>query len=365
LATVVEINDLDRLSDYRLVWQALLGTTCRATFFQSLDWLQVYWRHYGQGQKLRVLVVYSGGQPIGILPLVVRAEWTRLGTTRLLTYPLHDWGCFYGPIGADVTATLLAGLGHIRRTPMDWDLIDLRWIDHEGTDHGRTAMALEAKGLPTESQVRSTSSLVSLTGTWDEYWASRTSKWRNNVRRSEKKLAERGKVEYVRYRPTGAAADDGNPRRDLLNAVLDIAGQSWQAASLTGTTLTHESVRAFLSDAHDVASRCGALDLNLLTLDGRPMAFNYAYQYHGQVYGLRTGFDAEDGDGAGSVLQYYMIRDCFARGDELYDLGIGYEDCKRYWRTHTSPVYQYIHYPRGSARMQLLRLRRRLGQRTA
>ena len=361
MATVVEINDPRQLENYRLLWQALLGTTRRASFFQSLDWLQTYWRHYGQGQKLRTLLVYAGGQPIGILPLVVRSEWTRLGSTRLLTYPLHDWGSFYGPIGANPTATLLAGLGHIRRTAVDWDLIDLRWVDYEGADHGRTQAALDAKGYAVQANVRSMASQIALHGTWDEYWAGRTSKWRNNVRRSEKKLAERGQIEHLRYRPRGAVEGDGDPRCDLLDEILALAGRSWQSASVSGNTLTHDTVRDFLADLHAVAAHCGALDLNLLRLDGRAVAFNYAYHYQGLVYGLRTGFDAEHGSGAGSVLQHHMIRDSFRRGDTLYDLGAGYAECKRYWTTHTVPAYEYVHYPAASPRMQLLRLRRRLG----
>jgi CelD/BcsL family acetyltransferase involved in cellulose biosynthesis len=203
-----------------------------------------------------------------------------------------------------------------------------------------------------------------LDGDWNSYWASRTSKWRNNVRRSEKALARQGAIEYVRYRPAGAASGEGDPRRDLLEACQEIAGRSWQGSSETGTTLTHESVSRFLSDAHNVAAHCGALDVNLLLVGGQPVAFNYAYQYRGYVFGLRTGFDREQGSGAGSVLQYYMIRDCFERGDRIYDLGPDYADCKRFWRNHIAPVAECIHYPAGNPRMQLLRLKRWLDRQT-
>ena len=94
----------------------MLPRTSAASFFHSFDWLEIYWRHFGDGQRLRVLVVRAGGEPLGILPLVVRSERTRLGTVRTLTYPLHDWGTFYGPIGPNPTATLLAGFApHQRR----------------------------------------------------------------------------------------------------------------------------------------------------------------------------------------------------------------------------------------------------------
>lgn len=135
---VEEINDPEQLTDRRLLWNALFPQTPGATFFQSLDWLEVYCRHFAAAQRLRVLVVSADGRPVGILPLVVQTERTRLGRVRTLTYPLHDWGTFYGPIGPNPTATLLAGLRHVRRTPRNWDMLDLRWVDVDGCDRGRT-----------------------------------------------------------------------------------------------------------------------------------------------------------------------------------------------------------------------------------
>lgn len=356
---VTEINELSELASYRLLWQALLPQTPRASFFQSLDWLEVYLSHYGHDQRLRVLVVHAGGHPIGILPLVVRTEQTRLGQVRLLTYPLHDWGTFYGPIGPNPTATLIAGLQHIRRTERDWEVLDLRWVDLDGADRGRTERALENAGFNPQHAPWMRCAKIDLAGDWDSYWATRTSHWRTNVRRSEKRVAELGPVTYLRYRPQGAAYGEGDPRWDLYDACEQVAGASWQAASQTGTTLTHDEVRGFFRDAHEVAARAGAVDLNLLYVDGRPIAFNYAYQYRGYVFGLRMGYDAHATKGAGTVLQMHMIRDSFNRGDHTYDLGAEYLGCKRFWPTHILASHRYTYFP-PRIRPQVLRLKRSL-----
>ena len=99
MAHVREINDIDELVHYRLVWKNLLAQTRRPSFFQSLEWLEVFWKHFGQGRRLRVLVVYEGDEPLGIFPLVVQTERTRAGSVRVLTYPLDGWGSFFGPVG--------------------------------------------------------------------------------------------------------------------------------------------------------------------------------------------------------------------------------------------------------------------------
>lgn len=358
---VVEVNDLAELASYRLAWDALLAQSPNSNYFQTLDWLTTYWQHNHTGNRLRVLVVQVRGKTIGFLPLVEQNETSRVGTIRLLTYPLHDWGSFYGPIGPNATATLLAGLGHIRRTPRTWDVLDLRWVDQELTDRGRTRHALEAKGFScTESVYRQTAviELEAMTS-WDTYWASRSTKWRTNVRRNEKRLAELGAVEHVRYRPLGAASGDDDPRWDLYEECERLAAQSWQGESTTGTTLSHAAIRQQLRDQHRTAARAGGVDLNLLYVAGRPVAFNYGNHFRGQLYGLRMGYDrAFPADGAGTVLLYRMIQDSFARGDRLFDLGADYLDCKRRWLTRTANIARYLHYPAAVSRVQLLRAKR-------
>ncbi|MFH1919750.1 MAG: GNAT family N-acetyltransferase [Planctomycetota bacterium] len=359
MPSVSEINTIEELEGCRLLWDSLMARTANATFFHSLTWLEVYWRHCGEGQKLRVLVVSAAGRTIGILPLVVRTEETRVGPVRVLTYPLHDWGTFYGPIGPNPTATLLAGLGHVRSTRRDWDLMDLRWVDAIGADFGRTRRVMESAGFRPQEQVWARAAVVDVLGTWEEYWKSRTKKWRHNVNRLGRRLAEQGRVTHVHYRPEGAARGDGDPRWDLYDACVQIAEKSWQASSLTGTTLSHRHVTPYLRDTHAAAAKSASLDLNLLLVDDTPAAFAYNYHFRGNVYGLRMGFDPDLAPfGPGTVLQRMVLEDSFRRKDYVYDMGPGSPECKRHWQTSVATSYRYTFFPANVARAQLLRMKR-------
>src|SRR5438309_5138649 len=110
-----EINEIESLDGCRARWDELLGETAGASFFQSLEWLESYWRHFGSAQRLRVLVAERADQIVGIVPLAVRREPTRVGPLSVLTYPLHDWGTFYAPVGPDPAAVLTAALQHVQR----------------------------------------------------------------------------------------------------------------------------------------------------------------------------------------------------------------------------------------------------------
>ena len=192
MAQVLEINQIDQLAQFRQEWGDLLRQTAGASFFQSLDWLEVYWRHFGAGQKLRVLVVLAEDRPAGILPLVVRREATRVGRLRVLTFPLHDWGSFYGPIGPDPEPTLAAGLEHVRRTRRDWDILELRWQGALGTDPVQIQRAMLAAGFQAYATVWNRTAIVDLAGTWDSYWSGRKGAWLRRFRHAERKLSEQG-----------------------------------------------------------------------------------------------------------------------------------------------------------------------------
>ena len=357
MSRVVEINQIEELSSYRLVWNSLFPRTRNATFFQTIDWLETYWKHYGEDQKLRVLIVYCDeNTPVGILPLCVRKDKYKLGTLRVLTYPLHNWGTFFGPIGPNPTATLLTGLQHIQQTERNWDVCDLRWIATDQTDFGRTSRAMNQVGMKPKKKIWATTAVIDERCGWEDYFASRTSKWRNNYRRNEKRLAKQGEVEFIRYRPQGGFEDAQDVRMDLYDDCLEVAGNSWQSTSKDGTTLTHSSTNEFLIDAHQLAVKLGMLDLSLLKVSGKPAAFAYNYHCNGNVFGLRTGFDSDFMScGIGNVLQVRTIQASFESGDVRFDLGPGSLEYKRHLSTHLESSYSYTYYSSNVMRAQAIR----------
>lgn len=356
-----EINHIEELDGYRLAWASLLRETPGAGFFQSLEWLEAYWKHFGSGQELRVLVVLEDGRATGIMPLVIRTESTKAGRVRFLTYPLDYWGSYYGPIGPAPERILGAALAHLRRARRRWDALELRWAGGPDDDGLWIERTLKAHHFQACRTCFDQTALVRLEGTWDDYLACRTSKWRNNYRRWQRRLNEAGETQYLRFRPRGHAHGDDDPRWDLFEACLTLARKSWQGSSQDGTTLSHDTIRPFLTDVHGAAARAGALDLNLLFLNGEPIAFAYNYHYGGYVYGLRVGYDAAAcRNGAGSILYARVLEDSFRRGDRVYDMGPGSLECKRYFQTEIRPIVRYSHFRLLAVRAQILRLKRHL-----
>ncbi len=360
MANVIEINDPSELESYRMVWNSLLSKTSRASFFHSFDWFQTYWKHFGQKKRMRVLIVQSMGKPIGIVPLCVSRERYHIGNVRVLTYPLSDWGMWYGPIGPDQSACLFMALKHIRETPRDWDMIDLRWAAAGLNEKNATGRTMRALGWQPQKLAYQQNSVIRLANTdHDSYMGSLPKKWRHEIHRQQRTLEREWDVSFERHRPASTTSGGGEPRWDLYEECLSISQKSWQGSSTTGNTLCHNRVRPFLRDCHEVAARVGMLDVAVLRLNGRPAAFQYNYHYHGSVYGLRMGFDPEFAkQGVGKVLMSRFIEDSFQRGDQAIDLGAGDYDFKRKFRTDVEASSRFVCYPWSSWRSQGVRLTR-------
>ena len=240
------------------------------------------------------------------------------------TYPLHDWGTFFGPIGRDRTALLHTAMEHIRRTRRDWDLLDLRWTDRDGEDRLRTPRAMRTAGMPAWEEPWSSTAVVPLQGEWQDYFGAKSGRWRENVRRQGLCLAERGGVTYVRYRPRGAMFGDDNPRGIFTKRVNELLSEAGRITRRTARPSPINRSGDFCGTAHAEACAVG---------HGGPEPDHGRRPSRGLRVRLRpSGLRDRAPDrirfpilpgGARNVLMMYMIRDSFQRGDRRIELGPG------------------------------------------
>ena len=352
MSHIVEITDPTEISSYRLVWNWLLGDTPHASFFHTSEWLEAYLAHFGDRHQLRILVVYGSNGPIGIVPLCIRRERFGVGRLRVLTYPMNGWGGFCGPIGPNPSATLLVAMRYLKQRSRDWDLLDLRSADNQHRLGARTERAMRAAGFGVRKNVWRETPIVAFDGTWESYTASRDSKWTRVCHRFEKRLAEQGKIEFVRYRPRGEAQGQGEPRWELYESCQQLATNN-----PTGATPFQPDGCAFLRDCHGAAAKKGMLDVNLLYVNGIPVSFAYNYHCRGNVIGVQMGPERQRTyRGADFILASRMIRDSFQRDDRRYEFGPGSPSFPDRFCNSVEASYSYSHLPISGLRPQVFRL---------
>jgi CelD/BcsL family acetyltransferase involved in cellulose biosynthesis len=364
MLTTTELNRIDDFNVIRAVWHRLWDQTARATFFQTPEWIETVWRHFPDPQKLRVILVKRRGEIVGIVPFCVRTVRRKVGALRTLTYPLNDWGTFFGPIGPQPGTAFRAAMRHIRSTPRDWDLIDLCWIDEAANEFLDVGLAMREARYGFLARPRMEVRLCRIDGDWEAFVARQSHNWRRQMRRDAQQLEQVGEVRLLRYRPEAGGVGTEPEHFEIYQLCEEIAKKSWQADAESQSTLCSPRVRKVLLPLHRHAAALGMLDVAVLLVGDRPAAFFYNYAARGHVYGLRMGYDpAPELAGAGKILLYRMIEDSFRRGDVEYCFGPGRQPYKDRFATEMRHAYTFRHYARGAMRSQLLHLRERIYER--
>jgi CelD/BcsL family acetyltransferase involved in cellulose biosynthesis len=258
--------------------------------FATYEWAETWWRHFGDGQELRVTRV--GDPPVALLPLYVQ----RQGLLRVLRFvghgPADELGPVCGPEGREAAAQALA-------QALDGEGFHLFLGDHLGP--GWSA----ALGLRVVDRISSPVAVFS-DSSWDGFLASRSANFRGQVRSRERRLR---REHDVTFRLTEA--------RDRLEPDLDTLFRLHRLRWPEGRSFT--PAEAFHRDFAAQAFELGWLRLWTLELDGRPAAAWLGYRFAGAELYYQAGRDpAFERDRVGFVLLAHTIREAVEGGAAEY-----------------------------------------------
>jgi hypothetical protein len=324
------------LAGIRSLWRELWWKTPKASFFQSVEWFENHCRRAAPLEQPRVLVVAVAGRPVGLVPWITKTVRSPFGRRRVLTDPLAQQGLFCGPIGSRPALTLQAALNHVQ-SQTSWDRLELRHLELQDCERTVSSTAEDSRAV------------VECHGDWVRYLRSRPNDLREEYRRSEQALAERGKTEHVRYRPEGAPLDD-DPRWELFNEIeqQEVGIRAKQAAGrLTAEAGNGQDLR----EVHDAATAIAGVDLNLLRLDGRTIAWAYNYRCDGRIELQYLHAAGEHASAASCVLLGRMLRDGFRRGDDSYLFDRETSRTAAAWQTGQATSRRSTHQTRRATRL--------------
>ena len=293
--------------------------------FGTREWAETWWRHFGGDGELRTTLVPS----VAVLPLYVE----RVGPFRLLR--------FLGQSHADEGGPVCA--------PEDRDraAAAMRDVFAEGGFHlflGDDLSPGWAETLGARVVERTSSPVVALTDpTWDEFLATRSSNFRQQLRTSERRLArDRG----LAFR----LADVSSLTRDL-DVLFALHKARWPGSAWFA------SAEPFHREFAAVALERGWLRLWILELDGRPAAAWLGYRFAGVESYYQAGRDpALQRERVGLVLLAHSIREALADGMDEYRLLRGDESFKYRFAT-SDPGLETIARPQGALGRVALALR--------
>ena len=271
-------------------------------------------------------------------------------------FPLADWGSFYGPIGSNPTATLIAGIGHVHRTPADWDLLDLRWLDRGLASRAERALAMKRLSYSTGLWCHS-AQVEDSAGDWESYLAGRRrGRLRENLRAAERRFTAQ------RPRTIEALAASRNhlgrcrPALGLVRHLRAAGDQgAGKAARLPAPRCRTRACVRFCVTPTRPPRGPGPPTSACCTWGTSRSPLPTATSMPARASGCGADTTPTGHEGAGTVLFARQIEDSFARGDRILDFESEYLECKRNWTTRLVPSYHATHYRPGTVRPQALR----------
>ena len=299
----LELGPLPDLDAAREPWEAL--GEAAGNVFGTWEWGSTWWRHFGRGRRLALAACRRpDGTAAGVLPLYE----ARRAPMRLLRFLGHGPADHLGPVCApgdrpavgEALARALAGPRTL--------LLAERLHPHEGWVPRLGGVVVRREESPR----------IALDAeTWDEFLAARSSNFRQQVRRRERKLIREHGLSY-------RLSDESTLERDL-GSVFALHEARWEGPEST----SFSRAAAFHRDFAAVALDRGWLRLWLAEVGGRPVAAWYGFRFAGAEWYYQAGRDpAWEREAIGFVLLAHTIRSALEDGMTEYRLLLGGESYK-------------------------------------
>jgi CelD/BcsL family acetyltransferase involved in cellulose biosynthesis len=271
---------------------------CRAAAVGN--WLD----RFAPRQKIRILGVIQNDRWVAALPLVQQR------TRRVLrngAFPINPWqacGDLLLDMGVDAPSVLDCLVAQLGRLP--WSLLRLLGVRGEHSRWSEFTAALERAGMPFEWSPWFDVAVAQRPDDWASYAASRSRKFRQQIRRVQRRLESSGATQIEIHRKF--APYEVEP---LLMRGFEVENRSWKGRNGTSVLKSTDMVEAYTKQATELA-RCGQLHLALMQHDGRDIAFALGMVAKRTYFSLKIGYDDAFADySPGVLLRWRLLKTLF------------------------------------------------------
>ena len=183
---------------------------------------------------------------------------------------------------------------------------------------------------------------LEIEGTWEAYERGLSRNLRGDVRRCWRRLAEAGSVSV-------GIADGSTGLDELVSEGFRVEAAGWKTARGTAILSRPETEQFYREVARWAAER-GWLRLVFLRLDGRPIAFQYAFEDGGTYYPLKGGYDPRYRKfSPGKLIIHSTLARAFSTGLARYELLGDEAQYKRVWTRGSRDIVLFQAYATSAA----------------
>jgi CelD/BcsL family acetyltransferase involved in cellulose biosynthesis len=323
----------------RPMWDQLVQEAKIDHPFLSHDWVRVWWRCFGAGNKLHILVVKAGDRPIAIAPLMGSVGRMYGFRVRKIGFIANVHTPRFDIIVADRPKEAYRAIWERLQEANAWDTVELTQVLSDSQT---------LKELPILASKDNY-----LTGIWhsedcpyvefDQGWNALLHRLSHNHRaQMGKRLRRLGRLGQVRLEVLSNHED----LQQQLTEGFQIEAAAWKAKNGTAILCRPELV-CFYRDTAEEAARSDLLRLIFLSVGGKRIAFAYAFFYRNKIFVLKSGYDPDYSAYSPYLLLCHLLfQECCERGMAEYEFLGGSDPWKLRWADKTRSHYWLYIMPR-------------------
>jgi CelD/BcsL family acetyltransferase involved in cellulose biosynthesis len=301
-------------------WQDLESQGVIPTPFQTYEWMQIWWKHYGQDSKtLLLLAAYKGNILVGVAPLF--CDFIALKKVIRIIKVIR----FIGSREVDYQGFIVSMQDADEIMHAFWLFLRRHYPDHVIYLCDMPGDSF-FWGIGIDQYYKNTVKkdficpVVLLSADLDDYWASLGWNTKKSLKRYKNKLARRGHL---------ATEKITHYSEEAVTEFFRMHYRRWRmdpsATSLNQLERYEREIIRMLADR-------GWLRFLFLTLNGRRIAGMLNYDYHGVRYFHKSAFDISFQEyGPGTQLLFETIKDAWDSGLKKFDCMRGEEAYKSHF----------------------------------
>ena len=342
------------------IWDGLLQQAGEEnSIYLTHEWLTTWWRHFGEGKKLNILLFEKQGRVIGVVPLM-RTEY-KIGPVK--TRFLETVGvvsCNYVWVvppeyRAEVAVSFL---NYLEEELARKRLILRLSLVPEGSEFRTQLNRRQAKfpgGLAVEEATMTLALYIPLPATWDEYYQSLSRNMRMNIRRASRALEEAHGVEIQEC--TADNLEEG------LDRFFDLHQERWRSLG-SRRWFSNPQMREFYGEIAGRFINRKWFYLSCLSIDNEVADIQYCFIYNRKFYSVAVARDTSYSEySVGHFHHIHTIGDAIERGLCELDFSRGNEPHKFHWTRSARRCTEIMVSKKGAClnyRLSLLRIFLRL-----
>jgi len=348
---VREANDFQGL---KKIWNGTLRRNLLGdNVFLTWEWLSIWWKHFGEGRKLLVLLVEDKDEILAIAPLMLsKYKLPGFGTFKKIEFlgtRTSDYNNFI--ILKKETECLRLITDYLINSVTDWNWIELKEIPEtaENACYLERMFSASQCELKLKKRVCNICPYISLPNSFDHLMKGLSKNMRQNLNKYLRRIGKKHRVALKRYDETDFSV------KESMEVFIKLNEKRWSLEDQLGSFRSKEDTfRNFHMDIAECFANEGWLGLHFLTADDEPVSVQYSFEYGQKMYYYLAGYEPRFAEySVGNLIIMFLLEKCIKKGFTEYDLMRGNEPYKLLWTSTCRRNFE-VRFVRKNARDGLL-----------